>query len=311
MADEVDDLGRVLNELEAEALANADTAHDKPDGGKFLYHYTDAAGFHGIVREQSLRATDYRFLNDRTEIKCGVDAVRDAAKEVAADQTLDDRHHHLMNELLKGYEQLKFTEVFNPFILSFSDDGGNELGQWRAYAGDGAGYSIGFDPELLPMPRHRESPLLQLVKCDYDGASIRERARQHLKHAVERYVAATAPVYRKGNHHRLYASFIKAALMGAGLLVGRMKDSAFKAENEYRIVVLPLPETAHEFIEYRVGRRGLIPFIPLRMELRYTLRHVWVGPTQDPARGKAVAEDFLGFRRPGLVRASEIPYTGR
>ena len=224
---------------------------------------------------------------------------------------LGEPHRHLIGKLVEAYGQYKFTEMFNPFIVSFSEDGGNELSQWRAYAADGGGYSIGFDPQLLPPPRLEGWPITHLVRCVYGLDWIKDTARLRLRNLAERYVVATAPVYREGNHGRLYKSFVKSALEDAGLLIGRVKHGAFWAEREYRIVVLPIPEAAHESIEYRGSPRGLIPFIRLRMELRYTLRHVWVGPTQDPERGKAVATDFLGDGRPGLVDASAIPYTGR
>jgi hypothetical protein len=86
---EDDALGRVLVALENETLNNAATQHDRPDGDTLVYHYTDAAGFEGIVRNQCLGATDYRFLNDRTEIKSGADAVQEVAKELAVDDTLE------------------------------------------------------------------------------------------------------------------------------------------------------------------------------------------------------------------------------
>jgi len=91
MSEEVDDLGRVLTQLEAETLAGAATQHDRPDGEKLLYHYTDTVGFQGIVREQCLWATDYRFLNDRTEMQHGEDAVKEVAKELSNDETLAAR----------------------------------------------------------------------------------------------------------------------------------------------------------------------------------------------------------------------------
>src|SRR5262249_47446801 len=55
--------------------------HQMPKGG-VLYHYTDAAGLLGILKNQALRATDYQFLNDREEISVGEQLVAQRLKHL-------------------------------------------------------------------------------------------------------------------------------------------------------------------------------------------------------------------------------------
>src|ERR1044071_9100975 len=58
---------------------------------KMLWHYTDAAGFHGIVRTNCLRLGDARFLNDRTERQYGISVVM----QVIADELRKGQDHFL------------------------------------------------------------------------------------------------------------------------------------------------------------------------------------------------------------------------
>ncbi|MHC4042957.1 hypothetical protein [Bradyrhizobium sp. 23AC] len=50
-----------------------------------LYHYTSAAGLHGIVASESLWTSHYRFLNDTSEFRHGWDIVLAAIERRAAE----------------------------------------------------------------------------------------------------------------------------------------------------------------------------------------------------------------------------------
>ena len=59
----------ILDRLDAELEPPA-----APQPNRMLYHYTDAAGVQGIIREGNVWATHYRFMNDRTELTEGAQA---------------------------------------------------------------------------------------------------------------------------------------------------------------------------------------------------------------------------------------------
>lgn len=56
------------HEMTAEAFERSPT----------LWHYTDAAGLLGIIREGRIRLTNARYLNDEAELRRGVLALKDA-----------------------------------------------------------------------------------------------------------------------------------------------------------------------------------------------------------------------------------------
>lgn len=137
-----------------------------------LYHYTNAAGLHGIITEQYLRATNIAFLNDAEERIHYFEKRMPLVLDRAIRSVFDER-----NKLPKyqasikhngGYEKVvadlsskliakirESTDSINePYVTSFcttkdinvARDG--LLSQWRAYGADG-GYAIIFNANDL------------------------------------------------------------------------------------------------------------------------------------------------------------------
>jgi len=84
--------------------------------------------------------------------------------------------------------------------------------------------------------------------------------------------------------------------------VCRWKDAASEEQAEYRVLVLTTQERAAQSIQYRVGPRGLIPYISLQMTIGEELMkvsRVYVGPTQDASLGVEVTRGFLNHHYRG------------
>ncbi len=47
----------------------ADPVPEVHEAHQFVYHYTSRGGLEGIINTQTLFATDYRYLNDTSEIE--------------------------------------------------------------------------------------------------------------------------------------------------------------------------------------------------------------------------------------------------
>lgn len=140
-----------------------------------LYHYTSRAGLEGIVRSRTLRATDYRTLNDSSEIiyikepliECLVSRFRNVI-----DQLNLSRHLRRVFEATGGYEKLARDFVNSLYQTTFESSGiitsvetfvacfcthaedrpyvqeHGLLSQWRGYSG-GDGFCIVFDTPSL------------------------------------------------------------------------------------------------------------------------------------------------------------------
>lgn len=111
---------------------------------RILYHYCSVETFYNIITNKNLWLTDSFSTNDYMENRW---------------------INKLINELLPKYindnTRQRFESIFLqyninnyiPFIACFSEDG-DLLSQWRAYANDGCGFSIGFNTSFFDIKHH-------------------------------------------------------------------------------------------------------------------------------------------------------------
>ena len=132
------------------------------------YHYTTVAKAHKIIRSRKIWLTDYRFLNDRQELKQGYEHFVAALPEKLrpAFKSAFDWHnglnHHCVLSLSRSSE-----------ILS----------QWRAYAADGTGLALGFYESFLNLRK------IEPVPCQY------ESHESHAKTLVEKHLLLVEAIY--------------------------------------------------------------------------------------------------------------------
>lgn len=133
---------------------------------ELLYHYTTQRGFLGMLRDQCIWASHVRYLNDASEFRHGLELVSQSLSKRGIDSSAlkframgSDRPFPVakFEGMLRASanEILKVLDYIDVFAASFFDsegaknDAGDVLEQWRAYSGNGAGISIGFDKMLL------------------------------------------------------------------------------------------------------------------------------------------------------------------
>ena len=110
-----------------------------------LFHYTDAAGLHGIIRSGEFWATHVYYLNDSQEFKYAARLINEQFSDLI-DRGEGDTA--LFLDRLRGTIQSNFTiwsSIAGIYAVCFCTNG-NLLSQWRAYSANGSGFSIGFDP---------------------------------------------------------------------------------------------------------------------------------------------------------------------
>jgi Protein of unknown function (DUF2971) len=87
-----------------------------------------------------------RHLNDPSELKYGLEVLQNTVFSLPADANW--HHRCFMTLLLPHLVALMESSGIDLFVASFSTEK-DDLGQWRAYADDGRGFAIGFDPKSL------------------------------------------------------------------------------------------------------------------------------------------------------------------
>lgn len=104
-----------------------------------IYHYCDINAFHSILTYKKIWLSAANNMNDYKEVSWFVDKVYHELGKVVNDENRgvinDFWNHSTINRPL-------------PYLCSFSTNG-DMLSQWRAYANDGRGLSIGFNIEKL------------------------------------------------------------------------------------------------------------------------------------------------------------------
>jgi hypothetical protein len=186
---------RILEQMEREI--SAEFAVELPSS--LVYHYTDAAGLHGILTSGAVRATHFTHLNDRRELLEGEDLVREVAKEMQQ-KLPSEGQNALLEDFLTGYDDMVLSRIAKDvYVTSFSEVG-DDLAQWRAYGGRGAGYAIGLQFNLATADVN-EAALNRglgqtMLKVRYDRDEMKSQVSKDLRECfagIERYIATFHP----------------------------------------------------------------------------------------------------------------------
>jgi hypothetical protein len=309
-----------------------------------LYHYTTYEGLHGILQTQSLWATNYKFLNDYSEIVLFRDKlityVLPYVKKAYEGLIIDSPDVNGRLDELGGLDHVikHDTEVFvdsqyratgdEIYIVSFCGEHENPLvnsngllSQWRGY-GSGGGFALVFDTKKL-------EDMLEVKSQKYEYSFghfadlIYSDDEDKLKFELSDDLAIIAEDVKtffskdildedKGDILKAYSAFVHC--------ISRYKHFGFCEENEVRIVALPAiiddglkklaaADGATLKIEkerkFRKQNGQYIPYI----EMDLPIEKIIVGPHKDQKR-RATALRILLSKTDIEIYCSEIPYVG-
>lgn len=217
-----------------------------------LYHYTDIGGVIGIINDNAMRATDSRFMNDRTDCIYGIML----AKKILTNKMLKEEDTEKAQYFRDCLEQLE-TETSDvlskkTFLICLSEKG-NLLSQWRGYAKDTQGFSIGLKREELDRTRRRdEGWSVILKKIDYDEASQQQTIVDILDALYSKGKELGEPIDEIAHVASVALSYSSAFI----------KDPAYTEEAEWRIVLFSRrPGSSDYKLKFRMRRHTLIPYI--------------------------------------------------
>lgn len=257
---------------------------------KLLYHYTDAGGLQGIVKQQAIWATHYKYTNDFKEVRHGIEIILEEIRKRLDKKGNTHTPTRLLLQLLDG--MINKGKPFSEFFVCCFSEEGNLLSQWRAYARDGIGYSIGYSPEDLGrLHQHFSNEPVQLLSVIYKKNKQREFARNLLEWLIpnfESYVAAFQTEIVSVDYEN-WSDDCKAAICRANaaafkwLLAAavRLKHEGFSEEREWRLIypVLSHSEPSPPLdIKHRTPNGQLTPYVAI--PLKAPIRKIWIGPKQ-------------------------------
>lgn len=265
-----------------------------------LYHYTQQAGFMGIIGSAKIWATHTQYLNDLREYLHAVDMVRDQIRAIRAFG--DSRLHPILQGMEEGLDGI---ENINVCVCSFSEER-DSLSQWRAYGASPSSFSIGFSGTSIGDVADREDWFL--APCIYDSKKQNDLISALVQEVIEENIVR-AQSGKKEELMQIPGASLNAYLHRYAPL---LKDYSFREEREWRLISRPQRCTSEAFA-FREGNSMLIPYYKLRLGAEpaaLNIHEVVVGPTPHPVQASASARSFLlshSLRNVPVV-PSQVPY---
>lgn len=197
-----------------------------------VYHYTDVAGFLGIISSGFLWATDYRFLNDSSELSY----VFRLASEVVREEYLG-AHSGLAGKFLDYAASAPPPYSGTPYYLCCFSELDNSLSQWRAYGGQ-QGFSLAFPGDITTQRGYdsgdKQNPGLTLLKVQYN----KDKQKSYIRALINSLLELCESTHMKecADENRAMASFLPFFWGQLERASYRFKHPDFEVEAEWRLV---------------------------------------------------------------------------
>ena len=266
--------------LEAQAKEVAGLATGKP-----LYQYTNSAGLKGIFESRQMWFTDYRFLNDPSELMYGMALAQDMLRDAKSGK--NDWVRSLLNCIAEMLcrENLEATLTF--FVASFSR-ARDDLGQWRAYADNGRGFAVGFSPRMFSIKDElNQSPddNAFLGSVVYEVGEVLAQQRLAIDKAIDIFlttVNAQAPLLADKGTGIAFIREFSLHVIASPVIWNALtsKHPAFRHEQETRLVMMGTIDKLTPFIKTRSRASEIVPYIPHSWDVQEpgAIVEVLVGP---------------------------------
>lgn len=262
-----------------------------------LFHYTNSAGMRGILESNRLWATNYRFLNDKSEIAHGVTILEQLVKD-----RLDKVDHAIIEELLSRLLRTAnaFEGIFDCFVSCFCERN-DLLNQWRDYAASGGGYAIGFNSREIGMRWGQLHPSQDLIltKVIYDPATQTALIAEVVDSAVRelKFILEEDSTVESAN--TLIASCCQFVRSNIADYLLSFKHPAFAAESEWRLCLTPRSIDEVQ-LRFRDGPYGLTPYVEIDptpmagvLTNKLPLASITHGPVPEPSNTRFALNALL------------------
>jgi hypothetical protein len=222
-----------------------------------VYHYTDLATALKIIEGQTLWASNINFLNDTTEFIHGVKIIKEMIEEISTEAS-----KLILTNVVKEIERIYKTDRY---VVCFSKNG-DLLSQWRGYANNGKGVSIGFKQSGLRSCFHG------LINTKYILYDL-DKQRQAIKYILEKGVSFFTEResmfdWTPYRYEQIAAVTIIEVLE---IIISSYKAIPFSEEIEYRVERSILDfrkEKELPDVKFRAANDRIVPYIELETNYR-------------------------------------------
>lgn len=316
---------------------------------KLVYHYCDNYKMANILLGKTLRMSDITKSNDYEEVKMFFPGILDAIEdEYRKDefplQYMDRTNRDALGKLLDWeYDILRYEfdrgGVTN-FVVCFCEEG-DVLSQWRGYADNGKGCSLGFSVKELEDYCNTYKGILRFEQVDYKtvkeiNVTIVEEALKVLNElrGLRNWIVENLPSLHEEKIDKMFQYYFHQMISSVLMSSLKYKNETFKEEQEWRlffsqqiykyakwiygdeeietIVYDDMLKVIKNRIEFNVTSDDLIPFYPIKFtEISPNpIKQVIVGP-----QNKIMEKDFSLYVASNKLndidfRYSRISYRG-
>ena len=260
-----------------------------------LYHYSDRRGFEGIINARQFWLTDYRHLNDDTEIRFGIDVAKVLLSECGMRGSKVKIFCDLTIDLLSA---ANLDTALGFYIASFSCKRDDKL-QWKKYGQDGHGFAIGLAPKLFTIddnPNRKPHENIFVSPISYGVSACRVlhlpaivSSVRIVADIIKRKAKAMADINKGMPFFREMANTLLARELILNCLL--VKNSAWAPEHEVRLFVPGQVANLapHVSTRSRGTETVTVPFIKIDMLLEQpgAIVEILIGPA-----ASSDAEDF-------------------
>lgn len=278
--------------------------HDLPRYGwrnnGLRYHYTDAQGLLGIIKNGRLWATDIRFLNDPSEGSFLPERL------ISLMESKPGGINNTEREVITGLQDAlrNPNSNYSSFCTSLSANG-DLLSQWRGYGSFGKGYAVGLSLEgLLPHPQ---------VASYYDVIYGDDGLEELAFDLLDLFVSSV---------NKWKDMMFDEWVSTLSVLAKSFKDPSYSEEQESRLVCSYSGDDNDRFqnekpLRFRARGSDLIPYIPLSLNLlkdgempRLPIKRIVIGPGVDFERNYISINELLKAHSYDdvVVEQSNIPF---
>lgn len=286
-----------------------------------LYHYATGAGLLGMLKDYTkekpdikLWASHYMYMNDPQEYEIGKKICTDIIDQIESELGITENcrikpsvesieYRKALNEYLRTSD----GQSICPYLISLSR-AYDSLHMWDMYASNGNGLALGFN-ELKLLKAHILPK--ECLYCDEDDIELMSKIKsdirqlygelnkEHPLHPIQKAISKELymPLYSRVHYiHTLICGHIGV----------RIKDGAYKLENEVRITIQDKSE-----LKFRDRKGIIIPYIEYPIPFN-CVENIVVGPTADFDRVRESISIFLNSK--GIewdsdkIIKSKVPY---
>lgn len=281
-------------------------ARQSPSG--LIYHYCDANALLSILQNRTVWATETNYLNDSDELLSLFKNIESHLQTIDIENTSFIREQFV--KAAGTAISLRPNLIGMPTCVACFSEDGDVLSQWRAYAADGMGFSIGFNPTRLRALADGGSASLK--RMIYGGSKEEGIILTYFADVAEALAPHAASLDRFGWPSTRFDHWVQLRISEfLHEFTLECKHPAFHEEREWRIMTTKGP------LLFRAGGGRLIPYKKLDMtsvdaDTLMPIEEIVIGPRAHPKeseRALTYIADSLGYGHSGIrFRKSIAPY---